>query len=246
MAESCASIVRQQNRSRYIATLFAPDEMREHLFALYAFDAEIRRIPFLVSEPQIGEIRLQWWMDTIEAIYTEAAVDHPIAVALASAVKQGRLPKHPLRNLIEAHTRDLYADPMPSLNDLEGYLGETQSAVTQMAAQILLAGKGQGLSDAAGLLGVAEGIAELLVQQPRLSHGGNHLLPLESDVLIAHAQKRLAAAQPLLKAIPIEARAAFLPAATTAARLNKLKSKGPGHDISPLRSQWLIWRNSRR
>lgn len=242
MAETLADVVRQQNRARYIATLFAPDDMREHLFALYTFDAEIRRIPFLVSEPQIGEIRLQWWLDTIDAIYTGGQVDHPIAVGLSSAVKQGQLPKQPLRNLIEAHSRDLYADPMPSLNDFEGYLGETQSAVIQMAAQILLGGKGQGLSDAAGFMGVAHGIADLLVQQPQLPHGGKHLLPDGID-MIAQAEKRLGEAPDFVD-IPKEARAAFLPVAPTPARLKKLKIKGPGHDISALRSQWIIWRKS--
>jgi 15-cis-phytoene synthase len=241
MAETCADIVRQQNRPRYIATLFAPDHLREHLFALYAFDAEIRRIPFLVSEPQIGEIRLQWWLDTIDAIYAGSTLDHPIAIALSAAIKQGHLPKQPLCNLIEAHTRDLYADPMPSLNDLEGYLGETNSAVIQMAAQILLAGKGQGLENAAGLLGVAQGIADLLVQQPHSPHGGTHLLPQDVD-LIAHAGKRLGEAE---QHRPVQGHVAFLPAAPTAARLRKLTSKGPGHDISPLRSQWIIWRKSR-
>jgi 15-cis-phytoene synthase len=245
MAETCADIVREQNRPRYIATLFAPDDLREHLFALYAFDAEIRRIPFLVNEPQIGEIRLQWWLDTIEAIYANATVDHPIALALSAAIRQGHLPQQPLRNLIEAHSRDLYADPMPSLNDLEGYLGETTSAVIQMAAQILMNGKAQNISDAAGLMGVAQGIADLLAQQPQLPHRGKHLLPEDTPTLIRHAEKRLAETKPFLPAIPDETRAAFLPTATTAARLNKLKSKGPGHDISPLRSQWLIWRKSR-
>ncbi len=240
MAETLADVVRHQNRARYIATLFAPDDMREHLFALYAFDAEIRRIPFLVSDPQIGEIRLQWWLDTIDSLYAGNHIDHPIATALSAAIKQGHLPKQPLSNLIEAHTRDLYADSMPSLNDLEGYLGETQSAVIQMAAQILLNGKAQGISEAAGLLGVAHGIADLMVLKPQLPHGGVHLLPDVSD-LLAHAQKRLREAEPHLAKVPKQVRAAFLPAAPTAARLHKLHNKGPGNDISPLRSQWIIW-----
>jgi 15-cis-phytoene synthase len=243
MAETLAEIVRQHSRARYLATLFAPDEMREHLLALYAFDAEIRRIPSIVSEPQIGEIRLQWWLDTLDTIYADATVDHPIALALSAAIKKGKLPKQPLSNLIEAHTRDLYADPMPSLNELEGYLGETQSAVIQMAAQILLGGKGQGLTEAAGLIGVAHGIADLLVQQPSLPHSGKHLLPDGVD-LIAHAERRLREAESHLSKIPREARSAFLAVVPTAARLQKLKTKGPGNDISPLRSQWIIWRKS--
>ncbi len=247
MAETSADIVRQHNRTHYIAALFAPDDLRGHVMALYAFDVEIRRIPFLVSEPQIGEIRLQWWLDTIDAIYANSRVDHPVAVELAAAIKQGRLPKEPLLKLVEAHVRDLYADPMPTLNDLEGYLGETQSAVIQMTAQILSGGKAEGLANAAGLAGVAQGIADLGVQLPKLPHNGVQLMPVgyDFDALLAHAEKRWVEAAPFLKTIPQALRAAFLPTSTTAARLRKLKTKGPGHDISPLRSQWLMWRNSR-
>ena len=35
---------------------------------------------------------------------------------------------------------DLYDDPMPSLNDLEGYAGETSSALIQLAAIVLAGG----------------------------------------------------------------------------------------------------------
>jgi 15-cis-phytoene synthase len=245
MAETLAEIVRQAHRGRYLSTLFAPDDLREHLFALYAFDAEIRRIPQLVSESQIGEIRLQWWADSVDAIYANTTVDHPVAAALSLAIKQGHLPKQPLLNLIEAHSRDLYADPMPNLNDLEGYLGETNSAIIQMAAQILMGGEAKGLGNVSGLLGVAQGIGELLIQLPHLPHGGKHLLPDAAPHLIAHAEKRLAEAELSYAAIPRAARPAFLPGAVVAAQLQKLKTKGPGHEISPLRSQWLIWRGSR-
>jgi 15-cis-phytoene synthase len=244
MAEGLAEQVRQWDRDRYLATLFARDDQRSDLFALYAFDAEIARIPSLVSEPQVGEIRLQWWLDTIDAIFAEQAVDHPIAQALGAAIRKGRLPKEPLRNLVLARTNELYADPMPSLNDLEGYLGETKSAVIQMAAQILLEGKGQGLGTAAGLGGVAQGIAELLTRLPRLPHEGKHLLPSSQDTpaLVAHARARLSEARQHFASVPSEAWPAFLPLATTSARLNKLEANGAGHSISALKSQWLIWR----
>ena len=238
--------VKAHHRDRYLATLFAPEPMQPHLFALYAFDAEIARVPQLVSEPQIGEIRLQWWRDTIAALYHGEAVDHPVAQALSRAITQGHLPQEPLQNLIDARSRELYADPMASLNDLEGYLGETRSAVLQMAAQIMLGGKGQGLGEAAGFGGVAQGIADLLERLPTLPHEGRHLLPdVPHAELIAHAERRHQEYQARSQQIPAAARAAFLPLATSAARLKKLQSHGSGHSLSPLRSQWLIWRASR-
>lgn len=238
--------VRDHNRDRYLAALFAPDDKRDSLLALYAFDVEIARIPSLVSEPQLGEIRLQWWRDTVAALYAQGQVDHPLAQQLGTAIRQGALPEHSLQAVIDARSRELYADPMPSLNDLEGYLGETRSAVLQMAAQILSDGKGQGLADAAGFGGVALGITELLEVLPRLPHGGKHLLPdMETAALLDHVEKRLRDYANASQSLDAKVRPAFLPLATLAARLRKLRRKGVGHSISPLRAQWLIWQASR-
>jgi 15-cis-phytoene synthase len=233
----CAGLVRTHHRDRYIASLFAPDDKRPHILALYAFDAEIARIPALVSEPQIGEIRLQWWRDTLNALFAGETTDHPVAMALGKAIAVGQLPRQSLLNLIDARARELYADPMPDLNELEGYLGETRGAVLHMAGQILLEGEGQGLADASGLGGVAQGIAELLEAKPHLPHGGGHLLPvLSTDLLLQHARQRLAQYQEAARSLPAKVRPAFLPLATVGARLHS------GNGISALRAQWLIWR----
>ena len=64
-AAHCAALVREHDRDRYLATLFAPAETRDALFALYAFAAEIGRVRDVAREPMPGEIRLQWWRDAI-------------------------------------------------------------------------------------------------------------------------------------------------------------------------------------
>ena len=65
----CFNLVRQVDRDRYLAALFAPEDKRADLLALYAFNAEITRVRDIVTEPHLGEIRLQWWQDTLDAIY---------------------------------------------------------------------------------------------------------------------------------------------------------------------------------
>ena len=158
MSDHCQDLVAKADKDRFLACLFAPAEARPHLFALYAFNVEIARIRETVSEPQIGLVRQQWWLDTLDGIYAGRTPDHPVAQALVSAVAKGDLPKHALQNLVIAREFDLYDDPMPSLADLEGYLGETSSSLIQMAALIL----GKGAPEAAGLAGVAFGLAGVL------------------------------------------------------------------------------------
>ena len=100
-AEHVQELVRTGDRDRFLASLFAPDDARPALLALYAFNLEIGRIAASVSEPQLGLIRQQWWLDTLDAIFGRADVpSHPVAQELARAVEQGGLPKHALRNLV--------------------------------------------------------------------------------------------------------------------------------------------------
>lgn len=58
---------------------------------LYAFAAEIHRIPATVSEPPLGAIRQQWWREAVEEVFSGGAVRvHPVVEALAVMLSDGR------------------------------------------------------------------------------------------------------------------------------------------------------------
>ncbi len=46
----CAELVRQADRDRFLAALFAPAEHRGALYALYAFNVEIARVRDVARE----------------------------------------------------------------------------------------------------------------------------------------------------------------------------------------------------
>jgi phytoene synthase len=247
MSDHCQELVAKADKDRYLSCLFVPQDAQRHLFALYAFNVEIARIRETVSEPQIGLMRQQWWLDTIDGIYAGRAPDHPVAQALANAVEKGNLPKHALHNLIIAREFDLYDDPMPSLADLEGYLGETSSSLIQMAALIL----GEGAAEAAGLAGVAFGMAGVLrLQTPRyLPREMMQNLGEKGTIgqLCIHARKRLKEARALLGTIPPLALPAFLPASLADLYLRRIE-RGSALEVSQLRRQFTLWwaaRNNR-
>src|SRR4030095_970884 len=106
--EYCAALVRESNRDRYLATLFAPAKKRDALFALYAFDAEISRVRDLAREPMPGEIRLQWWREVLLGDGGSEAAGHPFAPAVREGLAQQGLSSEPLVDLLEAHRFDLY------------------------------------------------------------------------------------------------------------------------------------------
>ena len=153
LAESyahCEALARAHDKDRWLASLFAPEAARPHLHALIAFDHEINRIRSLTREPMAAEIRLTWWREAVSGARESEALGHPSLRALRDTISKFALPTHLPENAVVARQFDLYDDPMPSLNDLEGYLGETVSYGFQLAAIILANGRDVGAADASG------------------------------------------------------------------------------------------------
>src|ERR1044072_2708953 len=113
----------------YLATLFAPSDKRGSLFVLYAFNAEIGGVRERAREPMPGEIRLQWWRDVINGERMGEAAAKPGAAAVTGTIARFSLPNARLLDLIEARAFDLYDDPMPTLEALEGYVRHTSATV---------------------------------------------------------------------------------------------------------------------
>ena len=268
--EHCQDIVRTHDKDRYLASLFAPDAVRPHLWALYAFNYEAARIREATSEPQLGEIRLQWWHDAIAGITRGQGADGPLFSLLQEAIATGGLPRHALFNLLEARRFDLYNDPMPDLATLEGYLGETSSAVIQLSAMLLVGARAKETAEAAGYAGIAYGITGLLRAVPLHRARGQCYIPAEllhkhgatvADVLAGHAtsgvgaaiaelrehaRRRLAEARQAGSALPSRALAAFLPVSLADLYLARLSlpNSDPLNttaDILQLVRQWRMW-----
>jgi phytoene synthase len=179
----CTRELKALDPDRYAACLFAPAESRPFLIALYAFNAELARIRDLVSEPMPGEIRHQWWREALSCSGKEAAWQNPVAAALIDTLKRFHLPPEPLLALIEARSFDLYADPMPTWLDLEGYCGETSSALIRLASLVLAKGEDAGSADLCGHAGVAYAITGLLRAFP--IHARRQQCYIPHEVLIA-------------------------------------------------------------
>ncbi len=175
--------LRETDRDRYLACLLSPEDERPALAALYAFNAEIARVRDVVREPLPGEIRLQWWRDLLEGAEHGDAGGNPVAAALLSAIEAHQLPRPTLVAMIDARIRDLYDDPMVDRYELEGYAGETASALIQLASLVLSAKDAVHSAEAAGHAGVAQAIAGLLLLLPQHQRRGQLYLPL--DILAA-------------------------------------------------------------
>lgn len=176
-ARHCERLVREGDRDRWLATLFAPADKRAALLALYAFSHEIASVRERAREPLTGEIRLQWWRDALEGAAQGDARANPSFAALEDAIEAYRLPRAPLLALIEARVGDLYEDPVATVNDLEGYCGETSSVLMRLASLVLADGEDPGHADAAGHGGVAYALAGLMRAFPWHIGQGRLLVP---------------------------------------------------------------------
>ena len=138
----CQAELKKTDPIRHFVALTTPELHRPYIFALYAFLAEIDRIPKMVTEQTMGEIRLQWWKDTVtrDADGTSGcggANIGPLATALKDVIRRYNLPTQAIEQMIEARIFDLYNDPMPDMTAYETYAGETQALPLLLAAQIL-------------------------------------------------------------------------------------------------------------
>jgi phytoene synthase len=271
--DHCHEIVRRHDKDRYLASLFAPDDKRSHLWALYAFNYEISRIREAVNSPAAGEVRLQWWAEVVDAIYAGSPIDHPVVEPLARAIGEGDLPQTGLTTMIEARRFDLYDDPMQSLNDLEAYLGATSSSLIQMAS-LLLAGK-EAASAAADSAGIAYGLTGLLRALPLHRARRQCYVPIEfltaEGLAPAHVlegrnepallrvlqRMRAWAAERLLQArrhridIPATALPAFLQLALVDDYLDVIERAGLAvldhvPEVPQWRRQWRLWRTAKK
>ncbi|MBX3493294.1 MAG: squalene/phytoene synthase family protein [Parvibaculum sp.] len=130
---ACFKEVRRHDHDRFLTVLLAPEPARDALLALYAFNIEIARIPEAVSEPMMGQIRLQWWRETVEGLDRGETRGHAVAEALATT----DLPREGLLALIDARERDLSEEPFADLVALETYAAATSAEVVRLACVAL-------------------------------------------------------------------------------------------------------------
>jgi len=133
-----AEMVRRHDHDRFQTGLFAPARKRNALFALYAFNYEIARVRETVTEPMLGQIRLQWWREVVETAYAGTAPrQHVVAIALTEAIREFALTRSELDRLIDSRERDLDPAPPPTLAALEDYAEGSSAPLAILALEVL-------------------------------------------------------------------------------------------------------------
>ena len=245
-----AALVRRHDRDRFQTALFAPDAARGALFALYAFNYEIARVRESVREPMLGQIRLQWWREAIDAAYGEARPRrHEVVEPLTAAIRAHGLGREHFARLIDTRERDLVDAPPTTLAALEDYAEGTSAPLIRLALEALGAATPQTRS-AATEIGIAYALIGLVRAMPAHARTGRSMIPEEVaaeaaldpaddaalratpalrravEIIARAASRRLAAARAMRRDLPKAALPALLSARIAAHALKRLERAG--------------------
>jgi phytoene/squalene synthetase len=224
---ACENTVRKHDPDRYFSALFAPAEKRPLLFALYAFNHELARIGETVREPMMGEIRLQWWRETVDSAREGKPRAHDVACALFELFRRVDLPGALFEAMMDARPFDFSPETFADDEARDAYLDATSGNLMRLAARVL--GADDAYDDLAREAGIAYGLAGLIRSQAGHTSRGKVVLR-DAATAATDARVRLARARHLSQ--PAAPLAAFLPAA-----LVPLYLRRPGMDVPLYRRQ---------
>jgi phytoene synthase len=266
-ADYLGRVARNGEPDRYLSALLASAEVRPLLLALAAYSAELRHIPEAVKrEPMMGEIRLQWWRDTLHALAKGERIGHPVADVLGEGIRDGQLPLGLLLDVTDARAFDLTPGPFANQQALQVYLEHTECTLFLLATRVL-GGAGATFDLACRAAGEAYGLARLLVDLPHalargclrlpVTAGGSAELALvlrsgRSDDavrqllagLACRARRMLATARQTVHGMPRDMRVAFLPLALVEPYLAACEKEGrdPLHQVCEVTPIVRVWR----
>jgi len=266
------AVARAFERDLYTSALLAPRSARRDLMTIAAFVGEIGRIPPFVSEPMMGEIRFQWWRDSLEAGHATGALSgHPVADALADLMRRHAIAPARAIGIIDAHGLRLDSEPPEDLYALKVHLAKIYGAAFELAAKVMSAteaadGPSPALVQQAG---VAYGLARVAFEFAPLRSHDVVLMPAdwlrdagltptavrsgEAPETIVAVNQRLFGEAAALRAkvtgadLTRSGRLACLPLAMVRTYARAAERRGRDHlvrgdDVVPLARMWAIWR----
>jgi 15-cis-phytoene synthase len=271
----CAALARENARDQWLGALYAPAERRDALFALAAFDHEIRQARLRARDPNLAALRLAWWRGVVVGERNAEAAGNPTALALTSAVEGFSLPRAELEAMLDARLEELIPSEGFDLAAFEAFAEGSEGARLRLAARISGGGGDFDAAAAHAPAGLALALTRMLAALPAKAGSAPTLFP--ADVAARHgatvrdfdarrasgevvaacaearalAREKLAEAERRLAASPQAILPAFIPLGAVGLDLDRLeRNEAKPFDappvVSPLRRQWAIWRWARR
>jgi phytoene synthase len=256
---------------RYFSLLYAPEDKRDQLCALYVIDAEIRESAQSANH-DVAHTRLQWWRAEIDRL-VNGNPQHPATRLLNDAPPPDRASFSKLHETVVAADMDLARMTYSNLRELRAYCSRSGGAIQElMAVQLAAPATLEDASRAtANRIGIGVRESEILRDLRQDAYGGRVYLP--QDRLTAHnvtledlrnrevaprlktaLREYREAVQDELQSALAAANAQLRPLAVLAALHLGLLHRIAAHDydvaasrieLGPVRKPWIAWRTAR-
>lgn len=182
-ADYCLRSVQRQDYENFLWLLLLPENVRPSAIALRAFNIELATIKDVVSNKEIGKMRMRFWKESLEDMYQGNPPHQPVAEELYKAITKHKLSKQWLVRLVEERDRTLEDRPFSSLAEVEDYAEKTASSMLYLTLEILGVRNVQA-DHAASHIGKAQGLTTLIRAVPYHAARRNVILP--QDLLLLH------------------------------------------------------------
>jgi 15-cis-phytoene synthase len=273
--EHCERLVREGDKDRFLAALFASPERRPLLYALYAFDIEIAAIALKITEPMAGEVRLQWWREVIEGGRGNEAAASPVAAALCATITAAALDRGCLVDALDARSREFDPTGIATTSEFERYALGATGSIMRAGAQVLGVRGGPEFDDLVAHASVAAAATAALRHFALRASRGRTMVPAEildrhgvglADVSVGRTTPALKSAllefagiaarhageamAQLARALPQPGWPAFLHVGLAPLYLGRIERDAYDPFTTPLevpqwRRQWRLWRLAR-
>ncbi|KAF2659722.1 hypothetical protein K491DRAFT_689068 [Lophiostoma macrostomum CBS 122681] len=141
----CAELLRKYDAPSHVLMPFVPIHARDAYLAIRALNVDVAQVLDTTSTPTVGQMRMQFWRDTVVKALAGAPPKEPVAILLAQAAgtlhhysqDKAKFSKSWFHRIISTREQYLGNPPYPNLSALESYAENTYSTMLYLTLSAL-------------------------------------------------------------------------------------------------------------
>lgn len=159
--------LRREDYGSLLAIKLLPSDLRAAQIWLGGFFLDVAKIPYRVDEPLLGEIRMQWWRDSLAKTLRGERIGHPVADGLAPYLCKVGEPILPhLNSVIDSFSFEIQKTRIETVDEF--YDIQRKRYGSLLKAGFLLSGLSlENKTHMIDEAGAAIGVTELLANLPK-------------------------------------------------------------------------------
>ncbi|GJQ15929.1 hypothetical protein GpartN1_g7720.t1 [Galdieria partita] len=125
----CLDLLRRYDHDQFLVNLVQPSTHRRAHAAIRAFNIELTRIRHVVSNEDLGRLRITFFREALEKAFAATPDKQPVLDLLSETVTQYGLSKKWFERLLSARETDLSVPNYETIEEVEQFAESTQSSL---------------------------------------------------------------------------------------------------------------------